>query len=210
MTEIVKNNMNEGQMQSMTGQGVSNDNQEKPQKERLISKNVLLWARDIGIALLVALILMQFVKPCIVREHSMEDTLYPDDYIFVSRQAYLFSEPERGDVVVFHSELMGENGVTKNLIKRVIGVPGDTVEIKGGSVYVNGEAIREPYIKEGFTSGEMEKITVPEDMLFLMGDNRQRSKDSRDSDVGFVPKKQLIGKAFFRVYPFDGFGTISS
>lgn len=201
--------MNEKQMSPAAGDDALNDNKANPPKEKLISRNVLLWARDIGIALVVALILMQFVKPCIVREHSMEDTLYPDDYIFVSRQAYFFGEPERGDVVVFHSELMGENGVTKNLIKRVVGIPGDTVEIKGGSVYVNGEAIKEPYIKEGFTSGEMEKVTVPDEMLFLMGDNRQRSKDSRDPDVGFVPKKQLIGKAFFRVYPFDGFGFIS-
>jgi signal peptidase I len=173
-----------------------------------MSRNVLLWARDIIIALAIALIIMQFIKPTVVRETSMMNTLHPDDYIFLSKQAYRFGEVKRGDIVVFHSDLEGANGTTKNLIKRVIGTPGDTVAIRDGSVYINNVKLDEPYTKDGYTNGEMKEVTVPQDMIFVMGDNRQNSADSRDSRIGFVSQDLLIGKAFFRLYPFSGFGTV--
>ncbi|MDR1027977.1 MAG: signal peptidase I [Clostridiales Family XIII bacterium] len=173
-----------------------------------MSRNVLLWARDIIIALAIALIIMQFVKPTIVRENSMMYTLHPDDYIFLSKQAYRFGEVKRGDIVVFHSDLEGENGTTKNLIKRVIGTPGDSVAVRNGSVYVNNVKLDEPYTMDGYTDGEMSEITVPQGGLFVMGDNRQHSMDSRDPRIGFVSEDLLIGKAFFRLYPFDGFGKV--
>jgi signal peptidase I len=173
-----------------------------------MSKNVLLWARDIIIALAIALIIMQFVKPTIVRETSMMNTLHPDDYIFLSKQAYRFGDVERGDIVVFHSDLTGENGLTKNLIKRVIGTPGDIVAIHDGAVYVNNVKLNEPYTKDGYTAGEMKEVVVPQGKVFVMGDNRQSSADSRDARIGFVSEDLLIGKAFFRLYPFSGFGSV--
>ncbi|MDR1068100.1 MAG: signal peptidase I [Clostridiales Family XIII bacterium] len=177
-------------------------------KNRIISRGVLIWARDVAIALLIAIIIMQFIKPTIVREHSMLNTLYPNDYIFLSKQAYTFGEVKHGDVVVFHSQLTDEKGVKKNLIKRVIGLPGDTVAIHDGSVYLNGKALDEPYTKDGRTDGVMSEVTVPAGELFLMGDNRQQSTDSRSSDVGFVPKKNLIGKAVFKLFPFNDMRVI--
>jgi signal peptidase I len=177
-------------------------------KNRLVSRGVLLWARDVLIALAIALLILQLVKPTIVRQHSMENTLHPNDYVFVNKQAYRFGDVERGDVVVFRSHLESDDGSEKNLIKRVIGLAGDTVEIHDGVVYVNDEALQEPYIKEGYTAGTMEKVTVPEGTLFLMGDNRQQSKDSRDPEVGFVPEDEVIGKAFFRLYPLKDAGVI--
>jgi signal peptidase I len=90
----------------------------------------------------------------------------------------------------------------------VIAVGGDTVEIYDGTVYVNDDPVEEPYIKEGYTDGQMPEITVPEGNLFLLGDNRQRSSDSRDPAVGFVSKGRLIGKAVFRVFPFSDFGPL--
>jgi signal peptidase I len=172
-------------------------------KKRIVSKNVLIWARDVGIALLFVLIVMQFFRPTIVRGPSMLDTLYPNDYIFLSKQAYTFGEVKRGDVVVFRSELTDENDGKKNLIKRVIGLPGDTVAIHDGSVFRNGAALDEPYTRDGRTDGEMDAVIVPDGEFFLMGDNRQQSRDSRDPTVGFVSEKDMVGKAVFKLFPFN-------
>jgi signal peptidase I len=174
-----------------------------------MSKNLWVWIRDIAIAVAIAIVIMQFIKPTIVKEHSMEDTLFPNDYIFLNKQAYSFGgEPKPGDIVVFHSDLESADGTLKNLIKRVIAVEGDTVEIHDGIVYVNGKALKESYTKDGYTDGQMPEITVPENDLFLLGDNRQSSRDSRDPSVGFIPENKLIGKAIFRMFPFSGFGPL--
>lgn len=169
-----------------------------------MSEELKEWIKDIAIALIIGLILIQFIKPTIVKEHSMEPTLQENDYIFLSRQSYsLLGEPERGDIVVFHSDLKTVDGKEKALVKRVIGLPGDTISITGGTVYINGEALTEDYTRDGYTDTEMEEITVPEGELFCMGDNRQNSIDSRDSSVGCIPVDQVIGKAVLRLYPFD-------
>lgn len=169
-----------------------------------MSEELKEWIKDIAIALVIGLILIQFIKPTIVKEHSMEPTLQENDYIFLSRQSYsLLGEPERGDIVVFHSDLKTVDGKEKALVKRVIGLPGDTISITGGTVYINGEALTEDYTKDGYTDTEMEEITVSEGELFCMGDNRQNSIDSRDGSVGCIPIDQVIGKAVLRLYPFD-------
>jgi signal peptidase I len=175
-----------------------------------MSKNAWLWIRDIAITVVIVIVVFQFIGPTIVNGSSMENTLHDRDYLFLSKQAYSFGgEPQRGDIVVAHSSLeLDEGNGTKNLIKRVIAIPGDTVSIYGGSVYVNGEALIEPYIKDGYTEGDMPEVTVPEGTVFLLGDNRQNSGDSREPEVGFVPKGDLIGKAIFRLFPFDKFGRV--
>ncbi|MDR3072476.1 MAG: signal peptidase I [Clostridiales Family XIII bacterium] len=175
---------------------------------RRVSRGTLIWVRDVLIAITFSLLILLFIKPTVVREHSMENTLHPNDYVFVSKQAYRFGEMHRGDVVVFKSDLKSEDGSTKNLIKRVIGLPGDSIEIYGGNVYLNGEKLKEDYIKDGVTNGVLEKVVVPEGRLFVMGDNRQQSKDSRDPEVGFVSEKEVLGKAFFRLYPLSNAGAI--
>ena len=139
----------------------------------------------------------------------MENTLHENDYIFVSRQAYsLFGEPDQGDIIVFQSELKTESGGEKLLVKRIIAVPGDTIAIQDGQVILNGQPLEESYTKDGYTASEMEEITVPEGYLFAMGDNRQNSMDSRDSRVGMVPVGSVMGKAFFRLYPFSQIGGL--
>ncbi len=168
-----------------------------------------LWIRDIAIALAIGLLLTQLVKPTIVREHSMEATLQEYDYIILSRQAYLFGEPKSGDIIVFHTDLVQQNGKEKLLIKRIIGVPGDRVAITEGKVYLNDEPLDEPYTLEGYTNSEMEEVTVPEGKLFVMGDNRQNSIDSRDSSVGFVSIDMILGKAMIRLYPFNKIGLLN-
>jgi signal peptidase I len=163
-----------------------------------------------AVAVIIVIVVMQIIRPTVVIGHSMENTLYPDDYIFLSKQAYnLGGAPARGDIVVLRSALDNGNGTTKNLIKRVIAVEGDTVEIRDGVVYVNDDPTKESYIKDSYTAGRMPKITVPEGKVFLLGDNRQSSKDSRDPSVGFVSEDNLLGKAVFRIFPFSGFGPLS-
>jgi signal peptidase I len=177
-------------------------------KKRIVSKGVLTWARDVAIVLLFALIVMQFFRPTIVRGSSMLDTLHPDDYVFLSKQAYTFGEMKYGDVVVFRSELTDGNDGKKNLIKRVIGLPGDTVAIHDGNVFRNGKALDEPYTRDERTDGEMDAATVPDGEIFLMGDNRQQSRDSRDPAVGFVSQKDIVGKAVFKLFPFNDMRVI--
>lgn len=173
-----------------------------------MSENAKEWVKDIVIAVVIGLIIVQFIRPTVVKEHSMEGTLHENDYIFLNLQAYRFGEPKSGDIIVFHSDLTTAAGKEKLLIKRIIGLPGDTISISGGSVYRNGVALEEPYTLEGYTDGEMEEITVPEDCIFVMGDNRQNSIDSRDPSVGCVSMDRVMGKAFFRLFPFNSIGTL--
>ena len=179
----------------------------KETEEKSFGKELLEWVRDIGIACLIALIILSLFKPIIIQQHSMEPNFYEGDYIITFKQAYRLSEPAHGDIVVFHSELKDDKGRDKNLIKRIIAMGGDKVEIKGGYVYLNGEKLDEPYVYEPGTSGEMEEFTVPEGMLFCCGDNREVSVDSRDPDVGFISEDELLGKVILRLYPFNKIQT---
>ena len=167
-------------------------------------KNALEWLKDILIAVVIAALILVFLKPIIVQQQSMEPNFHAGDYLLTSRQAYrFFGDPERGDVIVFRSELLDDEGNEKCLIKRVIGLPGDVVEIKSGYVYVNGEEIDEPYVKEQGISGEMDAVTIPENELFVMGDNRGVSEDSRSARVGTISEDMIVGKVFVRLYPFN-------
>ena len=173
-----------------------------------MSDNLKEWIKDIIIAVVIAVVILQFVKPTIVREHSMENTLASNDYLFVSKQHYRFHDYERGDIIVFQSDLETSTGSKKLLIKRIIGLPGETVMITGGNVYIDGELLEEDYTKDGYTSSEMAVRTVPEGTLFCMGDNRQNSTDSRSESVGCVEFDRVVGKAFIRLFPFHSFGLL--
>ena len=168
------------------------------------------WIVDIVTAVIIAVVILQFIKPTIVREHSMENTLHSNDYLFVSKQTYkLFGKtPARGDIIVFHSDLTTEEGQEKLLIKRIIAVPGDSIYITDGVVYVNDQPLDEPYTKDGYTSTELTLTEIPDGYLFCMGDNRQNSADSRDSRIGLVPIERVMGKAVLRLYPFNQFGSL--
>lgn len=177
--------------------------------KKMIRMKILLWIRDISIAILVAILIMQFVRPTIVQQHSMEDTFHENDYVFLNRQAYNFGEIKHGDIFVFkHTPPLGASGVEKNLIKRVIGLPGDEVAIHDGKVYVNGEAIDDSYTKDGYTDGQMDPMLIPDNYIFALGDNRQNSFDSRDPMLGLIDMRDVIGKAVFRVFPLSDAGLV--
>ena len=160
--------------------------------------------KDIIVAAVLAAVILTFIRPTIVKQTSMQDTLNPNDYVIMARRAYAGDkEPKRGDIIIFKSELKDERGKDKLLIKRVIGLPGDEITIKDGSVYINGKEYHEDYLKDGYTTGSVNKLKVPEGEYFAMGDNRVVSVDSRYSEVGCIKKSAIKGSAILRLFPFN-------
>jgi len=164
---------------------------------------------DIVIAVCLAGAVLYFIRPTIVKQTSMENTLHENDYMIMYRLAYKNHAPERGDIIIFQSTLVNEDsGKDKLLIKRVIGLPGDQIMISDGMVYINGEAYEEDYLKDGYTPAfeipaEGETYVVPDGTYFCMGDNREGSVDSRRSEVGVVPEETIKGKVVIRLFPFN-------
>lgn len=170
-------------------------------------KEVWGFIKDIAIAIVIAGILLFFIKPVVIQQESMQPNYYSDDYVIVSKQSYsLFGEIERGDVIVFKTEMQDVNGKDKNLIKRVIGLPGDTIEIRDGYVIRNGETLNEDYVAQQGISGEMAPVIVEQGKLFVLGDNRGVSQDSRSKEIGQIDQDTIIGKVVFRVFPLKRIG----
>lgn len=167
------------------------------------------FLKDIIVAIVIVVAITAVIKPTIVKESSMEPTLYENNYLFVNKLAYINKDhPKYEDIIVFESDLESEDGSKKLLIKRVIGVEGDVITVTDGVVYRNGYPLEEPYTLEGYTSGEITDFTVPQDQIFVMGDNRSVSLDSRDPSVGTVDEEAILGKAFIRLFPFSEFGML--
>lgn len=164
-------------------------------------------AKDLGIAVAIALVVSVFASPTIVHETSMQPTIDPGDFLIMSKQSYRFGEIERGDVIIFKSNIKREDTNHKKLlIKRVIGIPGDVITISGGNVYINGKKANEKYIGGETTEGDIHDLKVGDDEVFVLGDHRSVSKDSRE--LGCISQKAVRGKAVFRVYPFSKIGGI--
>lgn len=189
-----------------------NDAVEDTLKEEPIVKKVSIWKEIVGwiipiiLGLAFAFFLAQYIiVNARIPTGSMMETIQPGDRLFGSRIAYWKEEPERFDIIIFSWPDDEED----TLIKRIIGLPGETVNIIDGKVYIDDSEvplddsfIREPMI------GSFGPFVVPQDSYFVLGDNRNNSKDSRFWDNKFVHKDQIIGKALFRYWPFDRFGKI--
>ena len=158
--------------------------------------------------LLLAFVLISIIQPTIVSGKSMYPTLDDKDYLIINKLAYKNKLPNRGDIVVFNSNLVDVQGNSKNLIKRVIGLPGERVEIVNGFVYINGNKLDEPYLDGVFTDGEVDMI-VPDNHIYVLGDNRPHSGDSRLEDIGAVSMDTVMGEANLRLYPFNKVGLIN-
>ena len=175
-----------------------------------IDRTVIIdWVKTIVYPIIIAFIILLIIRPTIVREHSMYPTVNENDYVIVYKLAYKFGgEPEYKDIIVFESDLKLDEKHNKYLIKRVIGTPGDTIEVYDGLVYLNGKALDEPYINGDVTTKTVEEMVIPEGKIFVMGDNRPSSVDSRDPSVGLVDEDRIMGKVVFRLYPFNEIGSV--
>jgi signal peptidase I len=162
------------------------------------------WFRDILFAFAVAIFIVIFVvQPVKVEGTSMQPRLVDQERIFVNRFIYRFQDIRRGDIVVFWYP----KDRSKSFIKRVLGVPGDEVEICEGSVYVNGTRVKEPYLKPEFQDyRSFKKVTVPPGQYFVLGDHRNSSNDSRS--WGFVVRPLIYGKAIFSYWPVSRVGLV--
>ncbi|OHA63004.1 MAG: signal peptidase I [Candidatus Wildermuthbacteria bacterium RIFCSPHIGHO2_12_FULL_45_9] len=160
----------------------------------------------IAFALVIALRLFVF-QPFLVRGSSMEPNFHNLDYLVVDEISYRFHEPKRGDVIVFKYP----NEPSQKYIKRIIGLPGETVQIGDGKIFISKEGKtmnpEESYLEMRQTSGSV-KETLGENEYFVMGDNRAHSADSRQ--WGDLPKENIIGKVFLRVFPLGDFGAIKT
>jgi len=171
---------------------------------RQVVQDVKSWLRDIIFAVSTAIFIVIFVvQPVKVEGTSMLPRLVDQERIFVNRFIYRFTDMHRGDIVVFWYP----KDRTKSFIKRVVGVPGDEVEIRYGSVYVNGQKVDEPYLKPEFRDHEsLRREFVPVDQYFVLGDHRNSSNDSRN--WGYVPRDLIYGKAVFRYWPMSRIGPV--
>jgi signal peptidase I len=169
-------------------------------------KEVRVWARDLLIAIGLALVIIVFLyQPVKVEGTSMAPLLSDQERIFINKFVYRFEPIERGDVVVFWYPL----DRTKSFIKRVIGLPGESVEIRHGAVYVNGKVVPEPYVPPQYEDlSDFGPVRVPKDSFFVMGDHRISSNDSRV--FGPVSSRFIYGRAVFAYWPVDHFGSLDS
>ena len=185
------------------------EKQTKKTEKNTTAGELFFWAQALTIALAVLVCVNTFFfRLSGVRGHSMENTLHQGDQLILQVMGY--DQPERGDIIVCYSNAFygGEA-----LVKRVIAVEGDVVDISDdGYMVVNGEELYEPYAKEPIWDGkrgdQTYPLTVKEDHLFVVGDNRNGSSDSRLLMVGQVPEDQVIGKALFRVFPLHKIGGV--
>lgn len=179
----------------------------KTQKIQSEENPVIEIAKTLATAFVLAIGIRTLVAEArYIPSSSMEPTLEINDRLIIEKISYRFRTPQRGDVVVFSpTDKLREQNFKDAFIKRVIGLPGETVQVKGGKVYINGNALREKYIEES-PEYKYGPVTVPTGQYLVLGDNRNNSYDSHY--WGFVPRKNLIGRAVVRFWPFDRLGSI--
>lgn len=175
-------------------------------------KGILSYILWVALLLAASVLFMRFVmQRTDVSGRSMEPTLENRDSLLVDKLSYRFKDPERFDIVVFPFEYPSGDTEETYFIKRIIGLPGETVQItEDGRIWINGELLTEHYGLEVIKSPgrASEPVQLGEDEYFVVGDNRNNSMDSRDPTVGNISRGNLIGKAFVRIFPFSRFGIL--
>ncbi|CAM3150882.1 signal peptidase I [Paenibacillus lupini] len=176
--------------------------------EQLTRKTVVLrelrdWTLSIILAIIIALLFQNYVyAQSEVHNISMQNTLVAGQRLIEDKWSYRFKSPERGDIVVIH----GPESPLR-LVKRVVGLPGDIIDVRDGAVYLNGMQYVEPYVKGQTLSGTMSfPYTVAPKQLFVMGDNREHSEDSRE--IGPIAFSSIEGKVVIRIWPLTKFGLL--
>ncbi|NLI91919.1 MAG: signal peptidase I [Peptococcaceae bacterium] len=169
-----------------------------------ILKSLLEWVIIIAVAFVLSIVIRNYVVDTrIVPTGSMLPTIQLQDRLIVDRLFYKYDTIKRGDIIVFEAPESAQED--KDLVKRVIGLPGEKVEVKNGKVYIGDKALNEPYIMAtpDYNYGP---VTVPADSYFMLGDNRRASKDSHI--WGFLPANKILGRVWIRYWPLDKFGSL--
>ncbi|OGW82528.1 MAG: signal peptidase I [Omnitrophica bacterium RIFCSPHIGHO2_02_FULL_51_18] len=178
--------------------------------KEIVIRELKEWAQSIAVALVLTLIIRTYVIQAFkIPSGSMRPTLIEGDKLFVNKYLYRFEPPKRGDIIVFRYP----KDLKKDFIKRLVAFEGETVEIRDGKIYVDGKKLDSPetfgkfyYYNHDPYGNPDEKIKVPQGAFFVLGDNSANSQDSRF--WGFVPKKNMVGKAIFRWWPLNKLGTL--
>lgn len=208
--------------ESETGEARSRD-EGKPTKSaasrRKTRRTIIEWAILLGSALVIALLIKTFLfQAFYIPSESMKPTLNVGDRVLVNKVSYRVHDVNRGDIVVFETPPRAKdaNGTIKDLVKRVVGLPGETVEAHGGSMFVNGRQLDEPYLQKGVQTcslnsapgscSDFPATTVPSGDVFVMGDNRTASKDSRA--FGAIKESSIVGRVFVRIWPVTDLGFL--
>lgn len=207
------------------------ENEKTEQENKGAFSTIKEWVGIIATALIIAGIVVQFVRPTRVDGESMLSTLQDRDYLIVNTIKYKIGKPQRGDIIIFDTDMpldgfsdlsietrnpirkamdfvLHDDSRGKDLVKRVIAVAGDHIQISNGEVRVNGKLLNEIYLDEGmYTEGEIDMV-IPEGKLFAMGDNRVNSLDSRAPEVGLVDENKVMGHVMLRLFPMSSFGFV--
>lgn len=175
---------------------------------RSLGEELWDWTKSIAVALIIVILLNMYVfNLSTVKGHSMEPTLQEKEWLFVNKLAFLIGHPNRGDIVILKDPDI-KSVERQYLVKRVVATPGDTVDIRGGKLYVNGNAVIEPYTDIFIEDGDRAPIVVEEGCYFVMGDNRHQSA-SKDSRIfGTVPENLIQGRADFILWPLREMGGL--
>lgn len=183
------------------------ESEEKSSKGSFI-RELIVYA--VIIVLCVTVVPRYVIQRTQVDGRSMMNTLHDKESLLVEKVTYHFKDPDRFDIITFYPQGRDHE---EYYIKRVIGLPGETIQITGNTIYIDGEVLKENYGREPMESGGIaeESVKLGEDEFFVLGDNRNESVDSRDGeDVGVVKKENIDGHAILRIYPFSEFGMIKN
>lgn len=188
----------------------SEENNSALQEEKKKEKGSFLKELLIYVCIFIVLwrvIPAYVIERTIVDGTSMQNTLQDEEQLMVERLSYQFSDPKRFDIVIL---MPYGDDVDEYFIKRVIGLPGETIQIKDGEIYIDGEVLEENYGKEPIIEGGIaeEPLTLGDEEYFVMGDNRNDSDDSRADYIGPITRNLIKGKAILRIWPLDRFGRI--
>ena len=177
------------------------------EKKPGILREILGFLVYVAVVTGITFLIITFVgQRTYVSGSSMENTLSHGDNLIVDKITYRFSDPKRYDIIVFPFRYQED----VYYIKRIIGLPGETVQIRDGEIYIDGEILYESYGREVMKSAGLaaEPVTLGEDEYFVLGDNRNDSTDSRDPSVGVIHKDEIIGRAWLRIWPLDKIGVL--
>lgn len=232
MSEIQNSEVSENNDVKEVADDAMNDSAKKEPDEKATEKKTAKneWVSmliTLAVAAAIAFFVTRFVIiKAEIPSGSMENTIMTHDRLWGLRCAYWFSDPKRGDIIIFHYPVDEAKGLDTLFIKRIIGLPGETVEIRDSVVYIDGVALEENYLKEDwYVKNDGYTFHIPEDSYLCLGDNRNGSKDARawaseavleglvktvseGEKFRYVSKDQIVGKAGLRYYPLDSFGIV--